>query len=133
MRQRDPPLPGLFGRAAVVVLVLESIGLSASLCAVLVQGALKEAAELCNTVLGGAPRNARALYLRAAVLKSEGKGHEATEAACEAARLRPDLAPLQLAAGSLLYREKRYAPALELYERAIEEDPGVAQYHLGGK
>lgn len=66
------------------------------------------------------------------MLKSEGKGQEATEAACEAARLRPDLPPLQLAAGSLLYREKRYDRALELYERAIKEDPGIAQYHLGG-
>lgn len=97
------------------------------------QDKLGEAAELCAAVLGSAPQNARAFYIRAAVLRKEGKGKEAVEAACEAARLRPDLPSAVLAAGSLLCREKSFACALELYEKALEEDPSNPQYHLGGE
>lgn len=97
------------------------------------QEKLVEAAELCGAVLREAPRNARAFYIRAAVLRKEGKRTEATEAACEAARLRPDRPSVVLAAGSLLCREKCFARALALYTRALKEDPGNAQYHLGGE
>ena len=96
------------------------------------QGELNEAAELCAAATRTAPRNARARYLRGAVAQRAGRGREAAEYACEAARLRPDLPALQLAAGSLLYRGKEYASALRVYEGAIEKDPADARYHLGG-
>eukprot|EP00752_Nemacystus_decipiens_P002724 g2543.t1 len=92
---------------------------------------LGEAAELCAAVLRSAPRNARAFYIRAAVLRKEGKRKEAVEAACQAAGLRPDRPSVVLAAGSLLCREKCFARALTIYETALEEDPGNARYHLG--
>ena len=97
------------------------------------QDKLGEAAELCTAVLLTHPRNARAFYVRAAVLRKEGKRKEAVEAACEAARLRPGLPSVVLAAGSLLCREKCFARALEIYETALQEDPDNARYHLGGK
>ena len=96
------------------------------------QDKLEEAAGLCAAVLSIAPRNARAFYIRAVVLRKEGKRKEAVEAACEAARLRPDLPSVVLAAGSLLCREKCFRRALAIYERALEEDPSNARYHLGG-
>lgn len=96
------------------------------------QERLAEAEELCATVLRSAPRNARAFYIRAAVLRKKGNRKGAAEAACEAARLRPDRPSVVLAAGSLLCREKCFARALALYTTALEEDPSNAQYHLGG-
>lgn len=80
-----------------------------------------------------APRNARAHYLLGAVAQREGRGTDAVDHACTAARLRPDLASLQFTAASLLYREKSYAAAIELYEAAMEKDPSNAEYHLGGE
>lgn len=96
------------------------------------QNELDEAATLCTAVLHAAPRNARAFHLRAIASQRRGRGKEATEDAVHAANLRPDLPALQVAAGSLLCREKLYDRALELYEAALRRDPGNAQYHLGG-
>ncbi|CAN0401819.1 unnamed protein product, partial [Hapterophycus canaliculatus] len=96
------------------------------------QNELDEAARLCTAVLHVAPRNACAFHLRAIASQRGGRGKEATEDAVKAASLRPDLPALQLAAGSLLCREKFYDRALELYEAALRKDPGKAQYHLGG-
>ena len=84
-------------------------------------------------VLQAAPRNARALYLRSVASARNGKDQAATEDALEAAGLRPDLPRLQLAAGSLLCRRKRYDEALALYEAALLKDVGDARYHLGGE
>ncbi|CAM9693473.1 unnamed protein product [Scytosiphon promiscuus] len=92
---------------------------------------LDEAARLCTAVLHAAPRNGRAFHLRAIASQRSGRGREATEDAVQAASLRPDLPSLQVAAGSLLCREKLYDRALELYEAALRKDPSNAQYHLG--
>ncbi|CAM9207469.1 unnamed protein product, partial [Ectocarpus fasciculatus] len=92
---------------------------------------LDEAAELCSAVLCGAPRNARGLYLRAVASQRAGRSKEAAEDACQAARLRPDLPSLQLAAGSLLCRNKCFDRALAVYEKALDASPENVQYHLG--
>ena len=97
------------------------------------QDNLKEAAEICAEVLTKAPRNARAHYILGAIAQREGRRRDAVDYACRAAQLRPDLAPLQFAAGSLLYRDKSFAAAIELYKAAVERDPTKADYHLGGE
>lgn len=97
------------------------------------QGQLDEAAEHCDKVLHSAPRNARAHFLRGAVEQRAGRLQEAAKYACKAAQLRPDLSGPQLAAGSLLIRNKLYTDALAHFEAAIEMDPSNARYHVGGR
>lgn len=70
--------------------------------------------------------------MRGAVEQRAGRGREAANYALQAARLRPDIPALQLAAGSLLCREKAFVKALGVYEAAIKIDPSNARYHLGG-
>lgn len=97
------------------------------------QDQLNEATEICGAIILKAPRNARAHYLLGSIAQRAGRVRDAADHARTAARLRPDLPSLQLAAGSLLYRVKAYGEALALYEAAIEKDGEIAGYHLGGE
>lgn len=94
---------------------------------------MEAAAKLSHAAVSAAPRNARAHFLLGAVEQRAGRTQEAAAHTLRAARLRPDLAALQTAAGALLCRGKAYAEALEVFEVAVNADPSNGRYHLGGE
>jgi Tfp pilus assembly protein PilF len=92
-------------------------------------GRAKEAAELCEKIVAGAPNYADAVHLKAVLLMDKGELASAESLARRALELAPQNASFVNTIGVVLKKQKRYDEALQAFARTIELDADFVPVH----
>lgn len=92
-------------------------------------GRIKEAADLCEKIVAGAPNYADAVHLKAVLLMDKGELASAESLARRALELAPRNAAFVNTVGVILKKQKRYDEALEAFAQTIELDPEFVPVH----
>lgn len=89
-------------------------------------GRPKEAREICDKVLAGAPDYADAVHLRAVLHMDAGQLDRAEDLARRAVELAPQNPSYVNTLGVLLKKRRRLADAMSCFQRVVELNPGFA-------
>lgn len=89
-------------------------------------GRHKDAREICDKVLAGAPNYADAVHLGAVLQMDAGNLDKAEDLARRAVELTPQSASFVNTLGVILKKRKRFADAMSCFQRAVDLDPKFA-------
>jgi len=89
-------------------------------------GRHKEARELCEKILAGAPNYADAVHLSAVLQMDANVLDKAEDLARRAVELSPQSASFVNTLGVILKKRKRFSDAMSCFQRAVELDPKFA-------
>jgi Tfp pilus assembly protein PilF len=90
------------------------------------EGRHKDANEICDKVLAGAPNYADAVHLSAVLQMDAGNLEKAEDLARRAVELSPQSASFVNTLGVVLKKRKRFADAMSCFQRAVELEPKFA-------
>jgi Tfp pilus assembly protein PilF len=89
-------------------------------------GRHKDAREICDKVLAGAPNYADAVHLSSVLQMDGGNLEKAEDLARRAVELSPQSASFVNTLGVVLKKRKRFADAMSCFQRAVELEPKFA-------